>query len=849
MRITFGTKYNQMGHNQNVLQQKLNDANTKIASGLKIKYGYQDASAYNQDLRFQNEVNTLDQGIDVSNHALTATLNTDKTLNDLSQTMVEFKTKLIHAANDIHSPASREAIANDLEALKGHFLSLANTSIGGNFIFAGSRVDAKPFDHEGNYAGNNEALKVLVSSDNLVPYNITGQELFFGRDSDKNRIITTNLKMLNQSKLHPAIMDSNNRKNISEEVYIKTTDTLRDLIGDDDENPANNGKEYFYIRGTRPDGGVFKAKFDLDLGYTNEASATRVQDLLFKIGKEFGNTAINKVVDVTLNQWGQIEIKDLEPGRAGIDFHMISSDVDVENVDDLLTMGARVKSYNNSGFLTDRVVSTISSVRDNYDYRYSHIPTAFITKDNKAAESTTLLEDIFMPNVSTLVINGTRPNNKDGSINDDPNDPVEPLYFDIQGKSVRELTQAIKNHFKGDIDVSFFKGRLHIIDNNVSNKSHDFQDPPFNGEHGFSMSITTLDESGDAVYGIPSDYGVEYDRTYFEQKGSKLLSNTPQVTANGKGYATGDTRLSEVVGASIVGQKYILKLHDMNGMMIDARINFDEKGAYLMLPSLKGERDYTIPLFTPSDEPPGVSITHPDDVTYRQLMDAMSIALNYTNQDDASYKSVEPPKGGITQETKNAYIALLQGAKGMLDVNLTADGRIEVQDKMRSITRMKVMFYDETSNLFGEEQLKKNTNSLRLNANDALTIDTPDISFFREIDEMIDAVRKGIYRAGATDTYGADLRNRGIQNAITAFDHLSDHVERIIALNGAHGKTFTNTIQRSEILKTQIEGLKGENIGTDLADTYNKFSNLTNNLSAVMNSTNKINQLSLVNYL
>ena len=283
--------------------------------------------------------------------------------------MVQFKTKLIQAANDIHSPASREAIANDVEALKKHFLSLANTSIGGNFIFGGSRVDHPPFDEDGNYHGNDEKLNVLVSSHNLVPYNVTGQELFFGRDSDKQRIITTNLKMLNQSKLHPGIMDSSNRSNLSQEVYIKASDTLRDLIGDDDSDPSNDVPEYFYLRGVRSDGSVFKSKFALDKGFSNDARATKVQDLLDRIGKEFGNTALNKVVEVTLNQWGQIEIKDLEPGKSGIDFHMISSDMNVDNIDDLITNGARVTAYNQSAFLTDRVVSTIVGVTDKSDFR------------------------------------------------------------------------------------------------------------------------------------------------------------------------------------------------------------------------------------------------------------------------------------------------------------------------------------------------------------------------------------------------------------------------------------------------------------------------------------------------
>ena len=170
----------------------------------------------------------------------------------------------------------------------------------------------------------------------------------------------------------------------------------------------------------------------------------------------------------------------------------------------------------------------------------------------------------------------------------------------------------------------------------------------------------------------------------------------------------------------IEGQSYLLKVNDMNGVQVEARIVFDQAGAYMLLPNLGDGQDYTIPLFNPIDEPPGVSITKPDDVTYRQLMDAISIALNYSNQDNDSYKAVEPPKGGVVQATKDAYVQLLNDAKGMFDVMMTPDGRIQIQDKMRSVTRMNVMFYDASTNDFSQDKLKRNTNSLRLNGNNAL---------------------------------------------------------------------------------------------------------------------------------
>lgn len=60
------------------------------------------------------------------------------------------------------------------------------------------------------------------------------------------------------------------------------------------------------------------------------------------------------------------------------------------------------------------------------------------------------------------------------------------------------------------------------------------------------------------------------------------------------------------------------------------------------------------------------------------------------------------------------------------------------------------------------------------------------MNFFDQLENIITSVRKGIYRPDALgDTYSSDMRNLGIQNGITLIDHLSDHIEKMIAKNGA----------------------------------------------------------------
>ncbi len=828
MRVTFGSKYNQMNNYQNALQNKINDANTQIASGLKIRYGYQNSDINNQNLKFQYEENTLDQGIDVAQNAYTSTLNTDKALQEFSKTMEAFKTKLIQSANDVHSETSRAAIANDLERLREHMMNVANTSIGGEFLFGGSKVDRPPIDSEGKYHGNGEDLNALISSDNLVPYNISGQDLFLGADKDKHKLITTNIKLLNQNKLHPDVMDALEHSSLPEEVFIKPNDTLRELIGDNDKDPTNDPKEFFYLQGIRPDGSSFKEKFALDKAYQNKESATKVSDLLDKIAHAYGNTSQNKVVDVSLNNWGQIEIKNLTPGSENLDFHLISSDGDFDDLDALRSSGKRVTEYVKSAFVTDRSLSQVKAVPNMYNPRVLEIPSVFVTKDNVLANKNTKLSEIFGDSVETLKINASRLD--DTSTIKIPNLPIDldiPILLDVKNSTIKDLKDAIKERFNNEVDVEIeTNGRLRVIDNSSK-------------ESPISLTLSALDQKGLEVAGIPTNNASEYQKTYFNKEGAKLESNVAQIAQNGA--ANGSTKLSEVANGSLENSVFNMKLNDVNGSFLEAQMILDNNGAFLSLPN-----GIKIPLYDPTSA--DIQASKPNEVTYRQLMDAMSIALNYSNTDPSIYQQISD--NPTSKESKEHFIGLLKQAKANLSVNLNEEGKVIIQDNMHSNTKMQFMLFDKDANDFSQNALHSDKPSLKLNANNALIIDKPSVNFFDQLENIITSVRKGIYRPDALgDTYSSDMRNLGIQNGITLIDHLSDHIEKMIAKNGSHGKAFENIIRRNEVLKTQVQSIRGETTGTDMAETYNKFSNLTNNYNAVLASTNKINNLSLTKYL
>ncbi|MGL2689354.1 flagellar hook-associated protein FlgL, partial [Helicobacter pylori] len=472
--------------------------------------------------------------------------------------------------------------------------------------------------------------------------------------------------------------------------------------------------------------------------------------------------------------------------------------------------------------------SQVKAVPNMYNPKVLEIPSVFVTKDNVLANKNTKLSEIFGDSVETLKINASRLD--DESLIKIPKLPVYldiPILLDVKNSTIKDLKDAIKERFNNEVDVEIeTNGRLRIIDNSSK-------------ESPISFALSTLDQKGLEVAGIPTNNASEYQKTYFNKEGAKLESNVAQIAQNGA--ANGSTKLSEVSKGSLENSVFNMKLNDVNGLFLEAQINLDNNGTFLSLPN-----GVKIPLYDPTSA--DIQASKPNEVTYRQLMDAMSIALNYSNTNPAIYQQISD--NPTSKESKELFIGLLKQAKDNLSVNLNEEGKVIIQDNMHSNTKMQFMLFDKDANDFSQNALHSDKPSLKLNANNALIIDKPSVNFFDQLENIITSVRKGIYRPDALgDTYSSDMRNLGIQNGITLIDHLSDHIEKMIAKNGAHGKAFENIIRRNEVLKTQVQSIRGETTGTDMAETYNKFSNLTNNYNAVLASTNKINNLSLTKYL
>lgn len=335
MRITNKLNtYNSINQVQTGMKNLYKSYN-QLSSGLQIQNSYEGAGMYITNTRLEYEYATLSQIEDASKLADELMKNTDSTMSEMEKLLTQFKVKVTEAANATQTPTSREVIAKELETIRQQIVDLANTSVNGQFLFSGSLTNTKPFDYSGNYYGDDKRLNIVTGDGVKNAYNIPGYDLFFKADNDFKKQITTNVSFtdnrfdLVQNKDKTRYLEGKDKISyLIGRDYVSTKKEKLDKDTDFDTQPMNFPPTALYVQGVKPDGTSFKSAVLVQPTDT-------IDGMLEKIGALYGNTTTSKVVDVSINKSGQIQITDLKQGNTVLDFHAVAYTPQFENRESL----------------------------------------------------------------------------------------------------------------------------------------------------------------------------------------------------------------------------------------------------------------------------------------------------------------------------------------------------------------------------------------------------------------------------------------------------------------------------------------------------------------------------------
>lgn len=826
MRITNSQVFSNYSRDYEKSRAMIDKLTKQISSGKKIQNGYEDSTIFLNTMRLNCEEVTLNQTEESSTQAMFFANNTDNVIGQFSTALDTFKSKLIMAGNGINTQTGLEAIALDLEGLRDNMHSLANTSVNGQYLFSGSALSVKPVNADGTYNGNDGSMKAVVGAGIELAYNVDGDSFFLGKDSDYNKTISTNERFYNQSKLHPCIMTNPDSDQVGEEVYITQSDSIRDMIGDNDEISTGD-IAHFYVSGRKSDGTTFQEHITMD------DTSVPISDFLEKIGEAYGNNTSNKLVDVSLSEYGQIEIKDLSTGENKLDFHIIGAiDRDVAGADlanqndihDLLSQpNVDIIEFIESDFDSARVVDSVSSTLDPYlDSKYE-IKGRLVNSDRSEVVGSDTLQSLMGSNVTNIQFGTGADTDTDGNL---INGATGTANLAVNaGTTVNDLLTFIEATY-GNVEASLEDGNIVLGDTGAS--------PVGN----LQLNMTAQDTVGPITtvnaFGLKD--GFVNTGTYFEKAGDHLTSNISQIEKATNTFATELTKISDVAGTSNI-DALDMRISGLNiyGNELDARI-FVDGADNNEVKFTVGSNTYNV-LNADGTETIEDSTLSPEshDFTYKQLLDVISMTVSNNLPVDAD----AIPDGIQLDE----YTAAISTANSKLDVGLDYKGRITIKDKENSASKIEFSLRDTQENDFSAGNTPV---ALSFNANNAIVADEPYVDFFKDLDEMIAAVRNGTYRM---DANGDDPRNIGLQNSIERIDHISDHVSKMRTKIGSLSNALSYAKDRSAILGLHVQELESEFADVDIGEALMQFNQASVSFQGILTTISKINSMSLINYM
>ena len=187
MKISTSQLFDNCVNQMNRQQSKIAEMQAKLASGKQIVKPSDDSEKSAVIQRLQTAIDrqsVYERSLDTAENRLaseeSALMSSERILQRIRQLAVQGNT-------DTLSVDDKEILANEIASLREELLSLANTQdANGNYVFAGSNVQAKAFDVNADgdiiYQGDKTQTSVDISDQRRLVLNRAGDEVFASVD-------------------------------------------------------------------------------------------------------------------------------------------------------------------------------------------------------------------------------------------------------------------------------------------------------------------------------------------------------------------------------------------------------------------------------------------------------------------------------------------------------------------------------------------------------------------------------------------------------------------------------------------------------------------------------------------
>jgi flagellar hook-associated protein 3 FlgL len=184
MRVTAGMAQRHVLADLRRVQERLADAQSRVSSGKQIEKPSDDPLGAERAVRLRSEIAATDAygtAVDESKSWLDATDSALSSINDIVQTARELT---VQAANGATTPAARQSIKVQIDALTEQLKTTLNGAYDGRYIFSGTATDTPPYDLTSAtpdaYQGDANPVVRQIGPGVSVQVNVTADDVLSG---------------------------------------------------------------------------------------------------------------------------------------------------------------------------------------------------------------------------------------------------------------------------------------------------------------------------------------------------------------------------------------------------------------------------------------------------------------------------------------------------------------------------------------------------------------------------------------------------------------------------------------------------------------------------------------------
>jgi len=178
MRVANKAIYDSVMYNLGSISEELNKANEVATTGKRINNLSDDPVGLTQSLNIRSALSSIEQmGRNIS-HGNSWLTTSESALTSVQNIISDTKALCVQMASGTIGSSQRASAAGTVQNMLDEIVSLANTDVAGNYIFAGSKTDTIPFGQDGTYNGDNNPFTIKISQNSTIEVGSDGQAVF-----------------------------------------------------------------------------------------------------------------------------------------------------------------------------------------------------------------------------------------------------------------------------------------------------------------------------------------------------------------------------------------------------------------------------------------------------------------------------------------------------------------------------------------------------------------------------------------------------------------------------------------------------------------------------------------------